>query len=97
MTKQLPKLTEAEVKQYISTLEDAATIVNRLWAMSVEYEKVNFNYNKELLEQVQQSDFIVGGFAPRQLQMVEKNVEEVQDQLERIYDKMIGTWTSKGD
>lgn len=97
MTKQLPKLTEAEVSQYIRTLEDAATILNRLWAMAVEYEKVDFNYNKELLEQVQQSDFFVGGFAPPQLQMVEKNVEEVQGQLERIYDKMIGTWTSKGD
>ena len=96
MTK-LPKLTEAEVSQYIRTLEDAATILNRLWAMAVEYEKVDFNYNKELLEQVQQSDFFVGGFESPQLQMTEKNVEEAQGQLERIYDKMIGTWTSKGD
>lgn len=86
MTKQLPKLTEAEVLQYIRTLEDAATILNRLWTMAIEHE------NKELREQVQQSDFFAGKFKSSQLNLTENSVEQVQDQLEKVLDKMLGTW-----
>lgn len=82
----LPKLTEAEVLQYINVMEDCAKVLNRLRMMAIEHE------NKELREQVQQSDFFAGNFKSSQLNLTENSVEQVQGQLEKVLDKMLGTW-----